>query len=183
MKNQQLRKHLKKTWKTRWRYFRNSKKLGSCGADVYFDKNIEIQRYPKNVSIRDMAVIKEGARICACNETATISIGKNTTIGFHTFIFASNHISIGDDCLVAPFVYLVDSDHSIEKNQLINQQSNTTSPIKIGNDVWLGTGCKILKGVTIGDGAIIAAGAIVNADVPAYEIWGGIPAKKISERK
>lgn len=130
-----------------------------------------------------MAVIKEGARICACNETATISIGKNTTIGFHTFIFASNHISIGDDCLVAPFVYLVDSDHSIEKNQLINQQSNTTSPIKIGNDVWLGTGCKILKGVTIGDGAIIAAGAIVNADVPAYEIWGGIPAKKISERK
>lgn len=183
MKNQQLRKHLKKTPGTRFRYFLFQRRLGKCGEQVYFDKNIEIQRYPKNVEIDDYAVIKEGARICACNETAIIKIGKNTTIGFHTFIFSSNSICIGNDCLIAPFVYLVDSDHSIAKNQLINQQSNTTAPIIIGNDVWLGTGCKILKGVTIGDGAIIAAGAIVNSNVSPYEIWGGIPAKKISERK
>jgi len=183
MKNQQLRKHLKRTFRTRLRYLRNKQKMGSCGTDVYFDKNVEIQRYPKNVFIDTNAVIKEGTRICACNETATIKIGKNTTIGFHTFIFASEQISIGNDCLVAPFVYLVDSDHSIEKDQLINQQANVTAAINIGDDVWLGTGCKILKGVTIGNGAIIAAGAIVNSDVGPDEIYGGIPAKKISERK
>lgn len=183
MKNQQLRKHLKRSLRTMLRYQWQKWRLSSVGPGVYFDKNIEIQRYPKNVSIDENAVIKEGSRICACNETALVHIGKNTTVGFHTFLFASESIKIGDDCLIAPFVYLVDSDHSIDKASLINQQPNVTAPITIGNDVWLGTGCKILKGVTIGDGAIIAAGAVVNSDVGPYEIHGGIPAKKISERK
>ena len=76
----------------------------------------------------------------------------------------------------------MDSDHGIAKNTLINQQPNLTAKIKIGNDVWLGTGSKILKGVSIGDGAVIAAGALVKTDVPAYSIYGGIPAKQISQR-
>ena len=49
--------------------------------------------------------------------------------------------------------------------------------------MWIGTGAKILKGVSIENGAVIAAGAIVNSNVKAYEIYGGIPAKKISDRK
>ena len=140
-------------------------------------------RYPQNISLGDHMVIKSGARICACNEKATVSIGKNTTFGYHTFLFASERIEIGDDCLIAPFVYIVDSDHNIEKNKKINTQPNSTAPIKIGNDVWIGTGAKILKGVTIGNGAVIASGALVKDDVNPYEIVGGIPAKKISERK
>ena len=183
MKNQQLRKHLKKTLGTRLRYLQAKIQLSHVGKGVYFDKNTEIQRYPKNVSIEEYAVIKEGVRICACNEIATIHIGANTTVGFHTFMFASESITVGDNCLIAPFVYMVDSDHSIEKTTLINQQPNVTAPITIGNDVWLGTGCKILKGVTIGDGAIVAAGAVVTSNVGPYEIYGGIPARKISERK
>ena len=140
-------------------------------------------RFPKNISLGDNMVIKSGARICACNENASISIGKNTTFGYHSFIFASERIEIGDDCLIAPFVYIVDSDHSIDKDKKINMQPNMTAPVKIGNDVWIGTGAKILKGVTIGDGAVIASGALVNMDVSPYAIVGGIPAKKISERK
>ena len=83
----------------------------------------------------------------------------------------------------APFVYIVDSDHNIDKGQLINQQPNNTAAVKIGNDVWIGTGAKILKGVTIKDGAVIAAGSLVKSDVNSYEVHGGVPAKKISERK
>ena len=127
-------------------------------------------------------VLKSGAKLCPCNPQASIHIGDNTTVGYHTFMFASNKIEIGHDCLIAPFVYLVDSDHNIDRSSLINQQGNSTAPIKIGNDVWIGTGAKILKGVSIADGAIIAAGAIVKDDVEAYSIVGGIPAKKISER-
>ena len=183
MKNQQLRKHLKPTWRTRLRLWKESRRIGHLGKGVYIDKNVELQRYPKNISIGDQVVLKEGARICSCNETAPISIGTNTTIGFHTFLFASASITIGDNCLVAPFVYIVDSDHGIDRDQLINEQPNIKEKIVIGNDVWLGTGCKILRGVTIGDGAVIAAGAVVNTDVAPYEIFGGIPAKKISERK
>jgi len=183
MKNTQLRKHLKRTWSVQWRSFKNSLKLGSLGKDVYFEKDVELMRYPKNISLGSGMVIKSGARLCPCNEKATIRIGDNTTVGYHTYLFASEKIEIGRDCLIAPFVYIVDSDHNIDKGQLINQQANSTSPIKIGNDVWIGTGAKILKGVTIEDGAVIAAGALVKDDVPAYAIMGGIPAKKISARQ
>ena len=183
MKNEQLRKHLKPTLASKWKYFRNRMRLAFCGENVYFEANTRILRYPKNVSIFDNAVIKEGARICSCNESAKISIGKNTTIGYHTFIFASEKITIGEDCLIAPFVYMVDSDHSIDRGQRINSQSNTTKPIVIGDDVWIGTGAKILKGVTIGEGAVIATGSVVRENVPSYSIYGGVPAKKIGERK
>ena len=140
-------------------------------------------RFPKNIYLEDDVVIKEGARICACNEHAVIKIGKRTTIGYHNFIFASASIEIGDDCLIAPFVYLVDSNHKIDKSTKINLQPNETAPIKIGNDVWIASNVTVLKGVIIEDGAVIAANSVLNQSVPAYEIWGGSPAKKIGERK
>ena len=130
MKNNQLRKHLKFDNIHKKRLAHHKKILGNCGDDVFFDENIEIMRFPKNVFIGDNVIIKEGAKICTCNETAKIHIGNNTTIGYHTFIFASDSISIGNDCLVAPFVYIVDSDHSIEKKSLINEQSNIIKPVK-----------------------------------------------------
>jgi len=179
----QLRKHLKFTWKNQWRALLQRNRIGFLGKKVFIDKNVELQRFPKNISIDNHAVLKEGSRICACNERAKITIGENTTVGFHSFIFASENITIGNDCLIAPFVYIVDSDHSAEKGKLINQQPNMTSSVKIGNDVWIGTGAKILKGTTIEDGAVIAAGAVVSGLVKSNEIFGGIPAKKISERK
>jgi acetyltransferase-like isoleucine patch superfamily enzyme len=179
----QLRHHLKFTWKNRIRAYLQRKRMGYLGEGVFIDKNVELQRFPKNISIDKHAVLKEGSRICACNASAKINVGKNTTIGFHTFIFASEKIDIGDDCLIAPFVYIVDSDHSSKKGQLINQQANMTEAVSIGNDVWIGTGAKILKGTIIEDGAIIAAGAVVSGHVKTNEIFGGIPAKKISERK
>lgn len=182
MSKSQLRKHLK--WKLihHWRLFLQKRRMGACGDGVYFEARSEIMRFPKNIFIKSNVVVKEGAKICACNKQSSIHIGENTTVGYHTFIFASEKIEIGDNCLIAPFVYLVDSDHQIEKNHLINQQPNVTAPIKIGNDVWIATGAKILKGVTIGDGAVIAAGAVVKEDVAPYAIVGGIPAKQISER-
>jgi len=183
MKNSQLRKHLKWTLAVKWRNFSNQNKLGSLGKSVFIEKDVHLMRYPKNIFFENNLVIKSGARICPCNEKATIHIGENTTIGYHTFIFASDGIKIGQNCLIAPFVYIVDSDHNIEKEKLINTQGNSTAPIEIGNDVWIGTGAKILKGVRIEDGAIIAAGALVKSDVKSNEIYGGIPARKIGERE
>lgn len=158
-------------------------RLKASGKGVFYDKNVEILRFPKNVSIGDHVVIKEGARICACNQTAQIAIGRMSTVGYHTFIFASDGITIGSNCLIAPFVYIVDSNHQIAGDRLINQQPNETAAVQIGDDVWIGTGAKILKGVTVAEGAVIAAGAIVSNDVGPYEIVGGIPARKIGERK
>ena len=179
----QLRKHLKFTLLHKIRQFTLRRKIDTLGENVFIEKNVKILRFPKNVQIGKQVVLKEGARICSCNQNAKINIGENTTFGYHSFLFSSESVEIGNNCLIAPFVYIVDSDHNIEKGKLINEQPNSTAPVKIGNDVWIGTGAKILKGVSIENGAVIAAGAIVRNDVKAYEIHGGIPAKKISDRK
>ena len=182
MKNDQLRQHLKITWRHKLRRFRLRRILRHLGQDVFIDKNVELQRYPQNISLQDQVVVKEGVRICSCNKTAVVDIGKNTTIGFHTFMFSSNAIRIGNNCLIAPFVYIVDSDHEIEKGTLINEQPNITSPITVGNDVWIGDRAIIHDGVRIGDGAIIATGAIVHKDVPPYAIVAGNPMKILQFR-
>jgi acetyltransferase-like isoleucine patch superfamily enzyme len=77
----------------------------------------------------------------------------------------------------------VDSDHEINRTSLINQQPNKTAPIIIGDDVWLGSNVTVLKGVRIGDGAVVGANSLVNADVEPYTIVGGVPAKVIGKRE
>jgi acetyltransferase-like isoleucine patch superfamily enzyme len=156
--------------------------MGSCGEGVFFENNVKILRYPRNVTIDDDVVLKEGCRICSCNEHAKIRVGKRTTIGYYTFIFSSEKITIGSDCLIAPFVYIVDSDHGISRSMKINEQPNICAQVNIGDDVWIGTGATILRGVTIGEGAIIAAGSVVNQNVEDFQIVGGIPAKSIGSR-
>lgn len=179
----QLHRHLKRTWASRSRYWLQRRRLGTLGAGVHIERNVGLLRYPRNIHIGQGVVLKEGARLCACNEAATIHIGARTTIGHHTFIFASERIQLGSDCLVAPFVYLVDSNHRIDRGRPINQQGNTTSPIIVGNDVWIGVRATIVAGASIGDGAVIAAGAVVTEPVAPYTIVGGVPARVIGQRQ
>ncbi len=179
----QLRNHIKFSLANKLRGVIQKKRLGKLGKKVFIDKDVSLLRYPKNIFIDSEVVLKKGANICACNDNAKISIGKRTTIGFYTFIYASDGIEIASDCLIAPFVYIVDSDHSIESGVNINTQPNITDKIKIEEDVWIATGAKILKGVTIGKGSVVAAGAVVKDDIPPYSIVGGIPAKIIGSRK
>jgi len=179
----QLRKHLKYGLIHKLRWLAAKRKLKHLGKRVHIDKRVELMRYPENISIAEEVVLKEGARICACNQNAKIEIGARTTIGYHTFIFASDKIAIGKDCLIAPFVYIVDSNHQIKRGLPINQQPNETNPITIDDGVWIGSNVTILKGVNIGEGAVIATNSVVNKDVPPFEVWGGTPAKKIDERR
>jgi len=85
--------------------------------------------------------------------------------------------------MIAPFVYIVDSDHGIGRNELMNRQQNQPAAIRIGDDVWVGAHSVILKGVHIDHGAVIAAGSVVREDVHKFTIVGGVPAKVIGERK
>ncbi len=183
MEANQFRKFLKFKFKHYLRLFWQKQRLGFCGDRVFIDDNVKLMRFPKGITIASQVALKEGARICACNPTASVSIGENTTIGYHTFIFASEQITIGKNCLIAPFVYLVDSDHEINRTNLINQQPNKTAPIIIGDDVWLGSNVTVLKGVRIGDGAVVGANSLVNTDVEPYTIVGGVPAKLIGKRE
>ncbi|NDW18233.1 acyltransferase [Dysgonomonas sp. 216] len=113
-----------------------------------------------------------------------MSIGYNTFVGHSTQINIGSEFKIGDNCLIAPLCIFSDAYHPFEyRDKLINSSTCLYTSIEVGNDVWIGSGCVILRGVKIGDGAVIAAGAVVNKSVPPYEIWGGVPAKKIGERR
>ena len=181
--NAQLRRHLPSAFLSKLVYFFHTLRKVKLGNRVVVYVTAKLSRYPENITIGHDVVIKGGAHICVCNEGAKIEIGDRTTIGFHTFIYSSQKIIIGSDCMVAPFVYIVDSNHSTKRSELMNRQNNVTSPVIIGDDVWLGANSTILSGVRIKKGAIIAAGSIVNRDVEAYEIYAGSPAEKIGERK
>jgi acetyltransferase-like isoleucine patch superfamily enzyme len=178
----QLRKHLKFKLSNLIRLLYLKISIGYCGNHIWIDKNVVFERYKKKMHIADNVIIKEGSHICVCNKDASISIGKNTTVGYYNFFFASKKIEIGDNCLIAPFVYIVDSDHQIKRETLINQQPNISAEIVIGNDVWIASNVTILKGVKIGNGSVIAANSVVNKDVAPYTIVGGSPAKFISSR-
>tara|TARA_Y100001935_G_scaffold164708_1_gene135474 strand:+ start:75 stop:332 length:258 start_codon:yes stop_codon:yes gene_type:complete len=84
--------------------------------------------------------------------------------------------------MIAPFAYIVDSNHLTKKDVPMNEQGIEASDIIIDDDVWVGTGAKILPGVKINEGSVIAAGSVVNSDIPRYTIVAGSPAKEIGKR-
>jgi len=111
-----------------------------------------------------------------------INYGKNTSIGKNVFInFDSVFLDLGgivieDQVLIAPKVSLLTEGHPIEPQ---NRQSLTVAPIHIKKNAWIGANATILPGVTIGENAVVAAGAVVHKDVPDNTIVGGIPARII----
>lgn len=90
------------------------------------------------------------------------------------------YIEIGEGTIISDDVRIQDSDNHFVIENGIEKQS--TKPIIIGNRVWIGQNVLILKGVTIGDGAIVAAGSVVIKDIPAYCLVAGVPAKVIKEK-
>lgn len=180
--NAQMRRHLPRGPQLAWRRFVARRRGVQLGRGVVLFPQVSLLRYPANIVIGEAAVIKSGAHVCPCNAAARVQIGARTSIGFHAFLYASSGITIGADCMIAPFVYLVDSDHGVRRDVLMNRQSNIARPIVIGDDVWIGAQAVVLAGVSIGRGAIVAAGAVVNQDVEPYAIVGGVPARKLGER-
>lgn len=116
-----------------------------------------------------------------------LTIGRNCAFGAMNHITCCNRITIGDNLLTGKWVTISDNDHGT--SDLCSLQCHpggrpvvSKGPIVIGNDVWICEGARILGGVTIGNGAIIAANAVVTQDVPAYSVVGGVPAKIIVQR-
>lgn len=103
-----------------------------------------------------------------------LEIGNNVFINFGSSLVSSAHVRIGNDCLIGAHVTVMDCDfHRVEDKAW----DTTGKPIVIEDRVWLGNRSMVLKGVTIGEDAVVAAGAVVTRDVPAHTLVAGVPAK------
>ncbi len=117
-----------------------------------------------------------------CHE-GHLSIGDKTVFGSNIVVNCQLDIEIGRECLFADWIYIADFDHIFdEPHEPIRSQGIETSPIKIGDGVWVGEKSTILRGVTIGDGAVVGAHALVNRDVPPGAVVGGTPARILKMR-
>ena len=111
-------------------------------------------------------------------EPEKLSVGDNCSIGWHCLLDARGGVKIGDNVNISSYVKIISAGHSLKYADF----RGTKEQITIDRNVWLATGCTILEGVHIGEGAVVACGAVVTSDVLPYSVVGGIPAKKISER-
>jgi len=112
-----------------------------------------------------------------------IEVGDNVYIGEYGVVTSNAEIRIGADTIIAPHVNLVDFEHGYgDLDTPVITQPVDAEPIHISRDVWLGAGVTVLKGVTIGNQAVVGAAALVHRDVPARGVAVGIPARVIRYR-
>lgn len=152
-----------------------SRKFDRKGVIVYSDG----RPYPKIIHKGGMLIAENcqfysGVRM-EIGENARLEIGNGTYLNRNTLIVCEEQIIIGENCKIAWDVIIMDTDlHPLNSEPIVNK------PVFIENNVWIGCRAIILKGVTIGEGAIIAAGSVITKNIPPYTVWGGAPAKFIT---
>lgn len=140
----------------------------------------KINEYKKQIKGTDYEIGRETIIINPQN----VYIGKNSYINSgHIAASPNAHIYIGDNCLISYNVHIRTDMHNYsDRNVLINKQGHTEKDVIIEDDVWIGYGAQIMAGVTVRKGCVIAAGAVLTHSTNEYEVWGGVPAKKIKDR-
>ncbi len=142
--------------------------------------------FPKGIVIGHNCLMEDRVRLYLYQpfSGSTIHIGDNNFIGSGTQININGDFRLGNDCLIAANCIFSDANHNYDDLETpIRLQGCRYENIRIEDNVWLGAGVTVLSGVSIHQGAIVAAGAVVNRDIPAYEVWGGVPARKIKDRE
>lgn len=141
-------------------------------------KKCMLGKYGKNVHI--------GHRVGGNLEN--VFCGDNVSFGGENLFLSSNaKVSIGNNVMFGPRVTVITGDHRIDVAgkpmiEVTEKLPENDQDVVFEGDNWIGANVTILKGVTIGEGSVIAAGAVVTKNVTKYSIWGGIPAEKIRDR-
>lgn len=175
------------------------------GKGVSFGRGITI-RHPNKISIDDNVVvddycvldakgsdnrgieIKEGVfigRNCILYcKNGDIMLEKNVNIGFNSEIFSGNSVDIGENTIIASFVYIIGGGHDYSRSDIpISEQGKLHLGITVEKNCWLGAGAKIFDGVNVGQDTVIGAGAVVIRDIPPFSIAAGVPARVVKSRK
>ncbi len=141
--------------------------------------------WPHQVSIGKNCRIERGVYFHydgICLPGPSIFIGDDCFIGYGCEFNVAARVTVEDHCLIASGTRFIDHNHGTDLGTMIAKQHGKSAPITIGRDVWIGANSVVLAGVDIGEGAVVAAGAVVTKSVAANTIVGGIPARFIRNR-
>jgi acetyltransferase-like isoleucine patch superfamily enzyme len=165
-----------------WLKLRFGKRLQTDGICFICPRvTLEIGRHA-TLRIGRWAWIGHGTKIRA--HEGEVSIGAKSVIGQDCTVSAFQHVSIGRECIVADRVMLIDFDHGVtEVERPIRVQGIYKRDVRVGNNVWIGYGACILRGVEVGHNSVIGTSSVVTTDVPENAVVGGAPARLIRMRK
>ena len=141
---------------------------------------LQISRHGE-VSFGRFVWIGDGTKV-RCHE-GVVEIGDKTVFGQECTISAYQRVRIGEQCVIADRAMFIDFDHGVvDVERPIRRQGIYKRDVVVGSNVWVGYGACVLRGVRVGDNAIIGSNSVVTRDVPANAVVGGVPAKLIRMR-
>ncbi|MBN8475321.1 MAG: acyltransferase [Sulfuritalea sp.] len=143
------------------------------GCKIHADASVDASRSP-GVRFGDKVTLNRYAYVQGGN--GGVRLGDRVEVNNFSIVNGTGGVDIGDDTLIGPGVRIISYQHGYARGATIRSQPVDARPIRIGRDVWLGANSIILAGVTIGDGAVVAAGAVVREDVPSHAVVAGVPA-------
>jgi acetyltransferase-like isoleucine patch superfamily enzyme len=180
--------------------------IGKCGKGVQFGRGVTLRsplkisigpktfiddysvldcksEYDPGISIGEKCLIARNTKL-STGYTGYVRIGSHTIIGENCIVHGPGGIEIGTNVLIGDSVLINAGKHVYDApDKTILSQGITTKGIKIGDDVWLGTGVIITDGVTIGKGCVVEAGSVVSESLPEYSVASGFPARVTGSRR
>jgi acetyltransferase-like isoleucine patch superfamily enzyme len=150
---------------------------------LFLGRRLEIQ-IARGASVRfgRFVWIGDGTKI-RCHE-GEVEIGAKTVIGQECTISAYRRVRIGEQCVIADRAMFIDFDHGVvEVERPIRRQGIYMREVEVGSNVWIGYGACVLRGVRVGDNAIVGTNSVLTRDVPANAVVAGIPARVIRMRE
>lgn len=178
--------------------------LGKVGRNVTFGQGV-VLRHPHKIRLGDDVVVDDLVLLDAKGESnrgidvgrgvflgrgtilsckdGDIELGDHVNIGFQSEVFSGSRVKVGAHGLFAAYTYLVGGGHAFERVDVpVVDQERVSRGIELGENVWLGTGAKVLDGSRIGDNVVVGANAVVAGDLPEGVIAVGIPARVLRRR-
>ncbi len=178
--------------------------LGAVGRNVVFGQGV-VLRHPRKIRLADDVAVDDlvlldakgtgnhgidighgvflGRGTILCCKDGDIVLGDHTNLGFHCEVFSGSRVTVGRHGLFAAYVYLVGGGHEFERADVaVIEQARSSKGITLGDNVWLGTGAKVLDGVRLGSNVVVGANGVVTSDLPDGAVAAGVPARILRTR-